>query len=52
MKLTVLVDNNTLTSKNLKSILDIILESTDSIEIIMKNEGIETQTVCSLFCIA
>ena len=40
IELVNLVDNNTLTSKNLKSILDIILESTDSIETIMKNEGI------------
>lgn len=44
IELVNLVDNNTLTSKNLKSILDIILESTDSIEVIMKNEGIENIT--------
>ena len=39
-----LMDNNTLTSKNLKEIIDIILESDKSIETIMKENGIENIT--------
>ncbi len=38
------MDNNTLTSKNLKEILETILESDKSIETIMKESGIENIT--------
>ena len=38
------MENNTLTSKNLKEIIDIILESTKSIKEIMKDENIENIT--------
>ena len=44
IELVNLVDNKTLTSKNLKDILDIILESDKKIETIMKEEGIENIT--------
>lgn len=44
IELVNLVDNKTLTSKNLKDILDIILESDKKIETIMKDEGIENIT--------
>lgn len=38
------IDDNTLTSKNLKDILDTVLESTDTIEKIIKDSGIENIT--------
>jgi len=38
------IDNNTLTSKNLKDILETVLESNDSIEKIIKDSGIENIT--------
>ena len=38
------IEDNTLTSKNLKDILDTVLESTDSIEKIIKDSGIENIT--------
>ena len=38
------MDNNTLTSKNLKEIIDIVLESDKSIQDIMKEQGIENIT--------
>jgi aspartyl-tRNA(Asn)/glutamyl-tRNA(Gln) amidotransferase subunit B len=38
------MDSNTLTSKNLKDILDIVLESTSTIEDIIKENGIENIT--------
>lgn len=38
------IEDNTLTSKNLKDILDIVLESTDSIEKIIKDSGIKNIT--------
>ena len=44
LELISLMDNNTLTSKNLKEILDIILESDKSITTIMKENGIENIT--------
>ena len=44
LELIELMDNNTLTSKNLKEILDIILESDKSISDIMKEQGIENIT--------
>lgn len=44
LSLISLMEDNTLTSKNLKEILDVILESDDSIEEIMKEKGIENIT--------
>ena len=44
LELISLMENNTLTSKNLKEIIDIILESTKSIKEIMKDENIENIT--------
>ena len=44
IELVNLIDNNTLTSKNLKDILDIILESDKSIKDIISSEGIENIT--------
>ncbi len=44
IELVNLVSNSTLTSKNLKEILEIILESKDSIQSIMKSQGIENIT--------
>ena len=44
LELIDLMDNNTLTSKNLKEILDIILESDKSIKTIMSEQGIENIT--------
>ena len=38
------MEDNTLTSKNLKDILNIVLESNDSIEEIIKDSGIENIT--------
>ena len=44
IELTNLIDNNTLTSKNLKEIIETILESTSSIKDIMKENNIENIT--------
>ena len=44
LELIELLDNNTLTSKNLKDILDKVLESDKSIKAIMKEEGVENIT--------
>ena len=44
IELVNLIDNNTLTSKNLKEILNDILEDTKSIKDIMKEKGIENIT--------
>ncbi len=44
IELVNLIDNNTLTSKNLKEILEVILESDKSIQTIMKEQGIENIT--------
>ena len=44
IELVNLVDDNTLTSKNLKDILDTVLESTSSIKDIMQEKGIENIT--------
>ena len=44
LELIELMDSNTLTSKNLKDILDEVLESTQKIEEIMKEKGIENIT--------
>ncbi len=44
LELISLMDNNTLTSKNLKEIIDIVLESDKSIQDIMKEQGIENIT--------
>ena len=44
IELVNLIDNNTLTSKNLKDILDIVLESDKTIQSIMSDEGIENIT--------
>ena len=44
LELIELMDNNTLTSKNLKEILDIILESDKKISDIIKEQGIENIT--------
>ena len=44
LELITLLDNNTLTSKNLKEILDMILESDQSIQEIMSEQGIENIT--------
>ena len=44
LELIELLDNNTLTSKNLKDILDKVLESDKSIKDIMKEEGVENIT--------
>ena len=44
LELITLLDNNTLTSKNLKEILDMILERDQSIQEIMSEQGIENIT--------
>ena len=44
LELISLMDNNILTSKNLKDILDVVLESTQKIEDIMKEKKIENIT--------
>ena len=44
IELVTLIDNNTLTSKNLKEIIDTILESNEKIQAIMKEKGIENIT--------
>ena len=44
IELVTLIDNNTLTSKNLKEIIDTILESNEKIQTIMKEKGIENIT--------
>ena len=41
IELVKMYEDNTITSKNLKDILDTVLESTDSIEKIIKDKGIE-----------
>ena len=44
IELVNLIDNNTLTSKNLKDILDVVLESDKSIKDIISEQGIENIT--------